>query len=242
METLGVNDRLQLNLLEREIQLRTAQQLMRDGVTVVDPARLDVRGSLVSGPDTTIDANVLFEGEVSLGERVRIGANCVLKNTVVASDSEILPFSHLEQAQVGAGCVIGPFARLRPGTVLAEGAKIGNFVETKNAEIGAGSKVNHLSYIGDCEMGSSVNIGAGTITCNYDGADKHRTTLGDGVFVGSNATLVAPVEIADNGFVGAGSTITKNIGTDQLAVGRGKQRNLDGWQRPRKAEPEDLAD
>jgi bifunctional UDP-N-acetylglucosamine pyrophosphorylase/glucosamine-1-phosphate N-acetyltransferase len=234
IEMLGVNDRVQLNQVEREYQLRQAQQLMRAGVTLADAGRFDVRGQLACGDDVTIDVNAVFTGKVTLGNKVRIGANCVLQDTSVGDGVEIKPFSHLEEAEIGANCVIGPFARLRPGTVLGEGVRIGNFVETKKAHIGVGSKVNHLSYIGDCDMGNGVNVGAGTITCNYDGAHKHQTTIGDKVFVGSNSTLVAPVEIASNGFVAAGSTITKDIESDELAVSRAKQRNISGWKRPEK--------
>lgn len=234
IEMLGVNDRVQLNQVEREYQLRQAQQLMRAGVTLADAGRFDVRGQLECGDDVYIDVNAVFSGKVTLGNGVRIGANCVLQDTHVGDGVEIKPFSHLEEAVIGPNCVIGPFARLRPGTVLAEGARIGNFVETKKAHIGAGSKVNHLSYVGDCDMGDGVNVGAGTITCNYDGAHKHQTVIGDKAFIGSNSTLVAPVEIAGNGFVAAGSTITRNIEPDELAVSRAKQRNIVGWKRPQK--------
>jgi bifunctional UDP-N-acetylglucosamine pyrophosphorylase / glucosamine-1-phosphate N-acetyltransferase len=234
LEILGVNDRVQLGQVEREFQRRQAEQLMRDGVAVADASRLDIRGTLRCGADVKIDVNVVFEGEVSLGDGVSIGPNCVLVNTVVAAGAAIHAMSHLEEAQVGEGANVGPYARLRPGTELSSGARVGNFVETKKARIGAGSKVNHLSYVGDCEMGSGVNIGAGTITCNYDGVNKHQTRMGDGVFVGSNSTLVAPLEIADGGFVGAGSTVTKAVGAEELAVSRAKQRNIRGWQRPGK--------
>ncbi|MCX2979994.1 UDP-N-acetylglucosamine diphosphorylase/glucosamine-1-phosphate N-acetyltransferase [Halieaceae bacterium IMCC14734] len=234
LEILGVNDRVQLNQVEREYQQRQAQALMLSGVTLADAGRIDVRGTLSCGSDVFIDANAVFIGDVSLGSNVQIGANCVLINTSVDDGSEILPFSHLEQASVGKHCAVGPYARLRPAAVLAEGAKIGNFVEVKKSTIGKGSKVNHLTYIGDCEMGVGVNVGAGTITCNYDGANKYVTTIGDGAFVGSNSTLVAPLTIAENGFVGAGSAITREVGSDQLAVSRAKQRNIDGWKRPSK--------
>jgi bifunctional UDP-N-acetylglucosamine pyrophosphorylase/glucosamine-1-phosphate N-acetyltransferase len=232
LEVLGVNDRVQLNTVEREWQRREAHRQMREGVTLADAARLDVRGRLDCGKDVFIDANVVIEGEVRLGDFVTIGANCVLRDVSVGDGATIHPFSHLEEVNVGSDCSVGPFARLRPGTELGAGARVGNFVETKKALIGAGSKVNHLSYIGDCSMGERVNIGAGTITCNYDGVNKHKTIIGEGVFVGSNSTLVAPLEIAQNGFVGAGSTVTKNVERDQLAVGRGRQRNLDQWRRP----------
>lgn len=232
LETAGVNDRLQLSQVEREYQRRQAEQLLRDGVMVADPGRLDVRGSLSCGADVFIDVNVVLVGDVVLGEGASIGPNCVLKNVRVGSGASILAMSHLEEAEVGSDASVGPFARLRPGTVLAAGARVGNFVETKKAAIGAGSKVNHLTYIGDCEMGAGVNVGAGTITCNYDGVNKHRTELGDNVFIGSNSTLVAPLEIEDGGFVGAGSTVTKSVGENELAVSRARQRNISGWQRP----------
>lgn len=234
LEVLGVNDQLQLSQLERALQQRQARELLLAGVRLADPARVDIRGSLQCGRDVVIDVNCVFSGEVILADGVRIGPNCVLRDVTVGADSEIRGMSHLQEAVVGAGCNVGPYARLRPGTVLDGGARVGNFVETKKAHIGAGSKVNHLSYIGDCEMGSGVNIGAGTITCNYDGVNKHITTIGDGVFVGSNATLVAPLAIEAQGFVAAGSTITRAVGSDELAVGRGRQRNIHGWQRPGK--------
>lgn len=232
LEILGVNDRVQLNQVEREFQKRQAEQLMRNGVDIADARRLDIRGGLQCGDGVRIDVNVVIEGEVTLGNNVSIGPNCVLKDTVVEAGAAIHAMSHLEQARVGAGANVGPYARLRPGTELAEGARVGNFVETKKARIGAGSKVNHLSYVGDCEMGAGVNVGAGTITCNYDGVNKHQTKMGDGVFIGSNSTLVAPVDIADGGFVGAGSTVTRAVGENELAVSRAKQRNIQGWKRP----------
>jgi bifunctional UDP-N-acetylglucosamine pyrophosphorylase/glucosamine-1-phosphate N-acetyltransferase len=236
LEILGVNDRLQLQQLEREYQRRLAQQLMLAGVTLADAERVDIRGQVRCGRDSFVDANVLFEGEVSLGSGVSIGANCVLIDCELGDGVEIKPFSHLEGVVVGDGCQIGPFARLRPEARLEAGVRIGNFVEIKKSRIGAGSKVSHLSYIGDCEMGAGVNIGAGTITCNYDGANKHLTKIGDGVFIGSNTTLVAPIEISTGGFIGAGSTITRKVAPDQLAISRTKQRNLDGWKRPARKE------
>lgn len=232
MDVLGVNDRVQLHTLEREYQRRQSLALLRAGVAIADANRIDIRGSLTCGSDVSIDVGAVFEGEVTLADGVVVGANCVLKNVAVGAGVVIHPMSHLEDCRLGDGCSVGPFARLRTGTVLAEGARIGNFVETKKAEIGAGSKVNHLSYVGDCVMGDGVNVGAGTITCNYDGVNKHQTLIGAGAFVGSNSTLVAPVEVAEQGFVAAGSTITKPVGTDELAVGRGKQRNISGWVRP----------
>ena len=239
LEILGVNDRVQLNQVEREFQRRQAVQLMRQGVNIADATRLDIRGELACGEDVFIDVNVVFEGKVSLGKGVSIGPNCVLIDVEVADGAVIHPMSHLQEARVGKDCNVGPYARLRPGTVLAEGARIGNFVETKKANIGPGSKVNHLSYIGDCDMGAGVNIGAGTITCNYDGANKHKTDIGSGVFVGSNSTLVAPLSIEDKGFVAAGSTVTKVVGEGELVVSRARQRNIQGWKPPGKQQKKD---
>ena len=230
---------MQLNQVEREYQRRQAEQLMRAGVSLADAGRLDIRGSLECGNDVSIDINAVFEGRVVLGDGVSVGPNCVLRDVEIAAGSVVHAMSHLQEAVIGAACNVGPYARLRPGTVLADGARVGNFVETKKANIGPGSKVNHLTYIGDCEMGSGVNIGAGTITCNYDGVNKHLTEIGDSVFVGSNSTLVAPLEIAAGGFVAAGSTVTKPVGDDELAVSRARQRNIQGWQRPGKANSED---
>ncbi|MBK6741223.1 MAG: bifunctional UDP-N-acetylglucosamine diphosphorylase/glucosamine-1-phosphate N-acetyltransferase GlmU [Haliea sp.] len=234
LEILGVNDRVQLNQVEREYQRRQAEMLMRQGVGIADAARLDIRGSLTCGKDVFIDINAVFEGEVILGNGVSVGANCVLSDVNVADGSVIHAMSHVQGAVIGKDCSVGPYARLRPGTVLADGARIGNFVETKKANIGADSKVNHLSYIGDCDMGADVNIGAGTITCNYDGINKHKTEIGKGVFVGSNSTLVAPLRIEEQGFVAAGSTVTSTVGKDELAVSRARQRNIKGWNRPDK--------
>jgi bifunctional UDP-N-acetylglucosamine pyrophosphorylase/glucosamine-1-phosphate N-acetyltransferase len=239
MDVLGVNDRVQLNQVEREYQWRQAERLMREGVSLADAGRLDIRGTVTCGRDVRIDVNVILEGEVTLGDGVTVEPNCVLRDVEVGEGATIHAMSHLQEARVGAGCNVGPFARLRPGTVLSQGARVGNFVETKKALIGPGSKVNHLTYIGDCEMGANVNIGAGTITCNYDGVNKHRTEIGDGVFVGSNSTLVAPLQIAEGGFVAAGSTITRAVGTDELAVSRARQRNVEGWQRPGAQKSED---
>ncbi|MCQ3829975.1 bifunctional UDP-N-acetylglucosamine diphosphorylase/glucosamine-1-phosphate N-acetyltransferase GlmU [Microbulbifer elongatus] len=233
-EVAGVNSRAQQAELERALQQDTASTLMTAGVTLLDPARIDVRGTLDCGADVTIDINCIFEGEVSLGDNVQIGPNCLLKNCKLAAGTVVEANSIIEDAIVGETCTIGPFARLRPGTELASGAKVGNFVETKKAKIGLGSKVNHLSYIGDAELGEGVNIGAGTITCNYDGVNKSKTTIGDGAFIGSNSALVAPVEIGAGATIGAGSTITREVSADELAVARGKQRNISGWQRPTK--------
>ncbi len=232
LDILGVNDRVQLNLVEREYQHRYAQQLLLDGVSLADSSRIDVRGDLQCGADVSIDINAVFEGNVILGDDVVIGPNCVLRDVVVGDGTVIHAMSHLQETKVGAGCSVGPFARLRPGTVLADGARVGNFVEIKKSNIGAGSKVNHLSYIGDCEMGEGVNVGAGTITCNYDGVNKHLTEIGNGAFIGSNSTLVAPIKISEQGFVGAGSTLTADVGSEELAVSRARQRNIQGWRRP----------
>jgi len=232
IDVLGVNDRAQLNQLEREYQRRQAHELMLGGVTLMDAGRIDIRGELNCEQDVVIDANTLFEGKVSLASGVTIGASCVLIDCEVGAGAEVKPFSHLQGVVIGSDCTIGPFARLRPDTHLEAGVSIGNFVETKKSHIRAGSKIKHLSYIGDCQMGAAVNIGAGTIICNYDGAHKHATHIGDGVFVGSNSTLVAPISIESGGFVGAGSIITKSVDKNQLAISRAKQRNLDGWKRP----------
>ncbi len=233
-EVAGVNDRVQLAHLERVYQQRQAERLMRDGVTLLDPDRFDLRGTLESGEDVIIDTNVILNGEVKLGNRVTIGSGCVLSNVTIGDGVEIAPMSVLENAVIGADCAIGPFARVRPGTELAAGARIGNFVEVKNSQIGAGSKVNHLSYIGDTTMGSEVNIGAGTITCNYDGANKHRTEIGDNAFIGSDSQLVAPVKIGDGATIGAGATITKDVNDNELSLTRTPQKGIKGWKRPQK--------
>jgi bifunctional UDP-N-acetylglucosamine pyrophosphorylase/glucosamine-1-phosphate N-acetyltransferase len=231
-EVQGVNNRVQLAELERWYQLREAHALMLSGATLADPARIDVRGTVSQGNDIFIDVNVVFEGDVVLGNNVTIESNCVIRNSRIGDHSVIKANSVLEDAVVGERCDVGPFARLRPGTELAEGAKIGNFVETKKALVGAGSKVNHLSYVGDAVIGSNANIGAGTITCNYDGVNKSLTEIGDDAFIGSNTSLVAPVKVGAGATVGAGSTVTKAVGDQQLAVARGKQVNLDNWSRP----------
>lgn len=232
MEVLGVNNKQQLQDLERSLQRTLAEDLMVRGVTVVDASRLDIRGQLSVGMDVTIDVNVVFEGDVVLGDNVVIGANCVIRNAQIADNSVVQPFSHIDGAILAEDCVIGPYARLRPGTQLSEAVKIGNFVETKNAQIAKGSKVNHLSYIGDTQMGSNVNIGAGTITCNYDGVNKHQTIIGDNVFVGSDTQLVAPVTVESGATIGAGSTITKTAPADTLSLSRSKQLSITTWQRP----------
>jgi bifunctional UDP-N-acetylglucosamine pyrophosphorylase/glucosamine-1-phosphate N-acetyltransferase len=233
-EVLGVNDRHQQARLERIYQDRQARALMAQGVTLMDPQRFDCRGDITVGRDVMIDVNVVFEGNVTLGDGVVIEPNCVIKQARIGSHSRIKAHSVIEDAVIGEHVDVGPFARLRPGTVLHNGARIGNFVETKNAVFGERSKANHLAYIGDADIGSDSNIGAGTITCNYDGVNKFKTTLGDNVFIGSNSTLVAPLLVESGGFVGAGSTITKTVPAGNLAVGRGQQRNIDGWQRPQK--------
>jgi len=234
IEVLGVNDRLQLEELERAAQRRQAETLMRQGVAISDRRRIDIRGELICGEGVSVDVNTVFEGRVVLGDGVKIGAHCVLKDTEIAAGSVIEPFCHIELAVIGQNCQVGPYARLRTGTRLEPTSKVGNFVETKNTKVGEGSKANHLAYLGDAEIGVGANIGAGTITCNYDGANKHPTRLGDRVFVGSNSTLVAPVVIEDDGFVGAGSVITDNVTRGELAVGRARQRNISGWQPPKK--------
>jgi len=230
-ETYGVNNRAQQAELERWHQARLVNNLMTQGVTVLDPARLDVRGTVSVGRDVVIDANVILEGEVVLGDGVQVEANCIIKNSSLAAGSVIKAFSHIDNAQVSEACDIGPYARLRPGTVLENGAKVGNFCEVKKSVIGVGSKVNHLTYIGDATIGKNVNIGAGTITCNYDGVNKFKTEIKDGAFIGSNSSLVAPVLVGENATVAAGSTITKEVENYKLAVARGKQVNLK-WQRP----------
>ena len=234
MEVEGVNNRLQLAALERFYQKKQAEKLLLAGVTLIDPSRFDVRGTVEHGKDVSIDVNVILEGNVKLGNNVKIGAGCVLKNVTVGDNVEIKPYSVLEDAVIGEKSAIGPFSRLRPGTQLAEGTHVGNFVEIKNAQVGKGSKVNHLTYVGDAEVGSNVNIGAGVITCNYDGANKFKTIIGDDVFVGSDSQLVAPVEIANGATIGAGSTITKNVAEGELVITRVAQKHIQGWQRPTK--------
>ncbi len=231
-EVLGVNNRQQQAQLERYYQQRMAEQLMAEGVTLMDPSRFDCRGHLTTGNDVVIDINCIFEGAVSLGNNVTIGANCCIKNTTIADGTVIKPNTLIDDAVIGESCDIGPFARVRPETILQKGAKLGNFVETKKSTIGMGSKVNHLTYIGDANIGDGVNVGAGTITCNYDGVNKSKTVIGDGAFIGSNSSLVAPVSIGAGATVGAGSTVSANIDDNQLGVARAKQRNISGWKRP----------
>jgi bifunctional UDP-N-acetylglucosamine pyrophosphorylase/glucosamine-1-phosphate N-acetyltransferase len=231
-ETMGVNSKVQLAELERIHQREQARRLMERGVGLADPARLDVRGELECGRDVFIDVNCVFEGRVFLGDGVTVGANCVLRNAVVGHGTRIEPFSHIEQADIGRACRIGPYARLRPGAELGEEVHIGNFVEVKASTIGSGSKANHLAYVGDSSVGRNVNIGAGTITCNYDGANKHRTVIEDDAFIGSNTQLVAPVRVGRGATLGAGTTLTKDAPEGQLTVARAKQVSIPGWQRP----------
>ena len=231
----GINAKSDLAQIERVYQARIAQALLQKGVTLKDPARIDVRGDLQCGRDVEIDLNCVFEGNVSLGDRVTIGAHCVIKNAVIATGTQIAPFTHIDDAAIGKNSRIGPFARLRPGTTLASDTHVGNFVELKNAQVDVGSKINHLSYVGDSTVGKSVNIGAGTITCNYDGANKFRTVIEDGAFIGSDSQLVAPITIGKNATIAAGSTITKDAPADALTFCRAKdQKSIVGWKHPQK--------
>ncbi len=234
MEVLGANDRIQLAQLECHYQQRMARRLMAQGVTLRDPHRFDVRGEVSIGRDVTIDINVILEGKVVIEDDVQIGPNCVIKDSVLRKGAIVKANSHLEGAEMGEGADCGPFARLRPGTKLGAKAHVGNFVELKNAVLGQGAKAGHLSYLGDAEIGARTNIGAGTITCNYDGANKFRTIMGEDVFIGSNSALVAPVTLGDRATTGAGSVVTSDVPADMLAVGRAKQRNIEGWKRPTK--------
>ncbi|MHC3825452.1 bifunctional UDP-N-acetylglucosamine diphosphorylase/glucosamine-1-phosphate N-acetyltransferase GlmU [Pseudomonas sp. G3-19] len=234
MEVQGANDRKQLSELERHYQLRAGRRLMAQGVTLRDPARFDVRGEVTVGRDVLIDINVILEGNVVIEDDVVIGPNCVIKDSTLRKGVVIKANSHIEGAVLGEGSDAGPFARLRPGTVLEARAHVGNFVELKNARMGEGAKAGHLTYLGDAEIGARTNIGAGTITCNYDGANKWKTVLGEDVFIGSNNSLVAPVDISSGATTAAGSTITQNVDNAQLAVGRARQKNIDGWKRPEK--------
>ena len=233
-EVQGVNNRVQQAQLERVYQENQAEKLMLSGVTLLDPSRIDIRGSLQAGNDVTIDVNTVFVGKVRLGDNVTIESGCVITDSQIASNSTIKANSIIESADIGDSCDIGPFARIRPQARIKDGAKVGNFVEIKKSVIGAGSKVSHLSYIGDTHMGENVNIGAGTITCNYDGVNKFRTTIGDRVFIGSDSQLVAPVNIADGTTIGAGSTITKDTEENKLTLSRSKQVTMKNWQRPKK--------
>jgi len=232
-EAAGVNTPRELAQLERQYQRIWAEKLLESGVRLADPARIDVRGALECGREVSIDVNCVFEGNVKLGDGARIGPNCVLRNVTIGAGTEVRAFSHFDDAEVGARCVLGPFARLRPGASLADEVHVGNFVEVKASRLGVGSKANHLAYIGDSEVGANVNIGAGTITCNYDGANKNRTVIEDDCFIGSDATLVAPVRIARGSYIGAGSTISKDTPAGQLTVARAKQVSIPGW-KPKK--------
>jgi bifunctional UDP-N-acetylglucosamine pyrophosphorylase/glucosamine-1-phosphate N-acetyltransferase len=231
-QVLGINDRTQLAAQERCFRARQAAACLQAGVTLIDPARFDLRGQLQAGQDVVIDVNVVLEGDITLGDRVQIGPNVVMRNARVGDGVEILANCVIEDAVIGSNSRIGPFARIRPETVLAENAHIGNFVEIKKSDVGTGSKINHLSYIGDTSVGSRVNIGAGTITCNYDGANKHRTVIGDNVFIGSDTQLIAPVEIKDGATIGAGSTITQDAPAGELTLSRAPQETRTGWKRP----------
>lgn len=233
-EILGVNSKTELANLERIHQNNQAEQLMQQGVTLRDPLRFDLRGELKAGRDVVIDVNVVFEGKVELGDGVRIGPNNFLRDVTVGANTEVLPNCVIEESRIGSDCRIGPFTRLRPGTRLADRVHVGNFVEVKNAELGAGSKANHLSYVGDSTVGKNVNIGAGTITCNYDGANKHRTVIEDKAFIGSNTALVAPVTVGAGATIGAGSVIAKDAPSDELTITRAEQRTVRGWKRPSK--------
>ena len=233
-EIEGVNNRQQLSGLERAYQLAQAQTLMLSGTTLADPHRFDQRGTITAGEDNSIDVNCVFEGNVVIGSGVSIGPNCHIIDSTIGDGVEIKANTVIESAVIGHDAVVGPFARLRPGTNLGNNTKVGNFVETKKANVGDGSKINHLSYVGDANLGQAVNVGAGTITCNYDGVNKHTTDIGNEAFIGSNSTLIAPVTVGNKGFVAAGTAISKDVPDNSLAVGRAKQRNIDGWQRPTK--------
>jgi bifunctional UDP-N-acetylglucosamine pyrophosphorylase/glucosamine-1-phosphate N-acetyltransferase len=234
-EVLGVNDKLQLAELETEHRRARARELMLAGVTLADPARIDVRGRLVTGRDVFIDINAIFEGTVTLGDRVQIGPNCVLRDCSIAADVQVNANCVIEQATVGAGSIIGPFARLRPGARLADEVHIGNFVEVKNSSMDSGAKANHLAYVGDATVGARVNIGAGTIIANYDGANKHHTVIGADAHTGSNSVLVAPLNVGEGATIGAGSTVSKDVPAGKLTVARAKQVTLEGWKRPKKS-------
>lgn len=234
VEVMGINDKKQLAQAERALQSRLVDELMRQGVGFADPARVDIRGKLSCGRDVFIDVNTVFEGDVTLGDGVRIESNNVIRDSALGTGVIVHPNCHIEGAAAGDDCEIGPFARLRPGAELAAGVKVGNFVEIKKSKVGEGSKVNHLTYIGDSDIGGNVNVGAGTITCNYDGANKHQTRIGDGAFIGSGVNLVAPVEIGEGATIGAGSTISKDAPAGQLTLERSKQLTVKGWKRPTK--------
>ena len=234
IEVKGINNRSQLAEAERYFQLVQAHHLMHRGVGLSDPARFDLRGDLEIGRDNEIDINVVIEGRVKLGNNVTIGANCYLKDTIIADNVNVLPNTMIDNAVIGNGCNIGPFARIRPDTTLDENVHIGNFVELKKTDIGKGSKVNHLTYLGDSHIGTDTNIGAGTITCNYDGAYKHQTIIGDNVFVGSDVQLIAPVKVDNGATIAAGTTVTKDVAEDELAISRAEQKSIPKWARPKK--------
>jgi bifunctional UDP-N-acetylglucosamine pyrophosphorylase/glucosamine-1-phosphate N-acetyltransferase len=234
VEVMGINDKKQLAEAERALQARRVEKLLEQGVSIADPSRVDIRGELQCGKDVFIDVNVVFEGNVVLGDNVTIKMNNLVRDSRIGSGTTIRANCHVEGAATGANCVIGPYARLRPGTDLSDDVKIGNFVEVKKSAIGDGSKVNHLSYIGDSTLGTGVNVGAGTITCNYDGANKHQTIIGDNVFIGSGVELVAPVEVGRGATIGAGSTITKSAPDGKLTLERSKQITIKGWKKPTK--------
>ena len=234
MEVQGANDRIQLAELERHYQQRAARRLMAQGVTLRDPARFDLRGEVTVGRDVLIDVNVILEGEVVIEDGVEIGPNCVIANSKLRRGAVVKANSHLDGAELGEGADCGPFARLRPGAVLGAKAHVGNFVEVKNSRLGDGAKAGHLAYLGDADIGTQTNIGAGTITCNYDGANKYRTVIGKDVFVGSNSSLVAPVALGDGATTGAGSVITADVPANTLALGRARQALIEGWTRPQK--------
>ena len=232
VEVMGINDKKQLAEAERALQKQRAEELLAAGVTLADPARVDIRGKLTCGKDVFVDVNVVFEGNVSLGDNARVGMNTLVRDSTIGSGTVIRSNCHLEGVTAGSGCIIGPFARLRPGAEIANDVRIGNFVEIKKSTIADGSKVNHLTYVGDASVGSNVNIGAGTITCNYDGANKHQTIIGDGAFIGSGVELVAPVEVGEGATIGAGATISKDVPAGQLTVERAKQTTVPSWTKP----------
>ena len=233
-ETMGANSRKEQEELERVLRVMNTEELLKKGITLIDKTRVDVRGDVKAGSDCSIDVNVILEGDVEFGNNVEVGANTIICNTKIGDNTKILPFSHIDSAKIGADCSIGPYARLREGSVIEDSAKVGNFVETKKTKIGRSSKANHFTYLGDADIGDDVNIGAGTITCNYDGKDKHKTEVGDGSFIGTNSSLVAPINIGKNAYVGAGSTITKDVPDNALGVGRGKQKNKENWTKNKK--------
>jgi bifunctional UDP-N-acetylglucosamine pyrophosphorylase/glucosamine-1-phosphate N-acetyltransferase len=233
-ETLGANTRSEQEKLEQIYRKMKNEDLLKKGITLIDKSRVDVRGDLQAGTDCIVDINVIFEGKVELGNNVKIGANSILRNTKIDDDTEILPFSHIDSSQIGKDCFIGPYARLREGSQIADGVRIGNFVETKKTKIGQSTKANHFTYLGDAEIGNDVNIGAGTITCNYDGKNKNKTSIGDNSFVGTNSSLVAPVNIGKNAYIGAGSIITKDVPDNSLGISRSKQKNVQDWPKKKK--------